>query len=100
MIEGLSMYKKWNCLDKVSSVENYMENVFSFVANDLQMASFFVHVENFNQQESMIFWQFASGADCVWIFMLVRFECIYSFGQNRIPARRINESRLNVFKLD
>ena len=31
-----------------------------------QMASFFVHGETFNQQESVIFWQFASvGRLCV-----------------------------------
>ena len=42
-----------------------MENGFSFMPNYLQIASFFVHGETCNQQESMIFWQFASVAGCV-----------------------------------
>ena len=42
-----------------------MENGFNFLLNYLQMASFCVNGENFNQEESMIFWQFASAAGCV-----------------------------------
>ena len=42
-----------------------MEDGFSFMLSYLQMASFFVHVEAFNQQESMIFWQFVSVAGCM-----------------------------------
>ena len=39
-----------------------MENGFSFMPNYLQMASFFVHDDNFNQLESMTLWQFTSVA--------------------------------------
>ena len=39
-----------------------MENGFSFMPNYQQMASFFVHGETFDPQESLIFWQFASVA--------------------------------------
>ena len=42
-----------------------MENGFSSMPNCPQMASFFVHGETFNQQESMIFWQYASVAASV-----------------------------------
>ena len=35
------------------------------MASYLEMASFFVLGETFNQQESTIFWQFANVADCV-----------------------------------
>ena len=42
-----------------------MENRFSFMPNYPPVTLFFVHGETFNQQEPMIFWQFASVADCV-----------------------------------
>ena len=42
-----------------------MEYGFSFMSNYLHLASFFVHGESFNQQEPMIFRQFASVAGCV-----------------------------------
>ena len=37
-----------------------MQYGFSFMPNYLHLASFFVHGETFNQQEPMIFCQFAS----------------------------------------
>ena len=68
-----------------------MEYRFSFMPYYLHLASFFVHGETFNRQEPMIFLQFASVAGCVrsfilvhWIlviFMLVHFDCIYTFDQ-------------------
>ena len=61
LIEGLSMYKKSSCLDqKTGSVSNYIEYAFSFMPNYLHLTSFSVHGETFNQQEPMIFCQFAS----------------------------------------
>ena len=71
-----------------------MENAFSFMPNYLQMASCFVHGETFNQQESMMFWQFSSLAGCVRIFMLVHFERIFSLAKFEFPARTPDESRL------
>ena len=60
-----------------------MENRFSFMPNYLQMASFFVHREAFNQQESMIFgnlqvWQVLCEFSCWYISiaytLLAKFE--------------------------
>ena len=76
------MYKKSSCLDqKTGSVSNYMEYAFNFMPNYLHLTSFFVHGETFNQQEPMIFCQFASVGGRVYIFMLVHFDCMYTFGQ-------------------
>ena len=41
-----------------------MENGFSFMTDYLQMASFVLHEETINQQESMTFCQFARVAGC------------------------------------
>ena len=42
-----------------------MEFGFSFMPYYLHLTSFFEHGETFNQQEPMIFWQFASVGGCV-----------------------------------
>ena len=62
------------------------------------MSSFLVHGENFNQQESMIIWQFASVTGCVQFFMLVHFDCVYTLAKSESPAQTPSESCLDLLQ--
>ena len=59
------------------------------------MASFFIHGETFNHEESVIFWQFASLATCVLIFVWYILIAHTFLAKFESPAETPNKSVLS-----